>query len=161
MTQARPTMHGMPVSQPTHQGNAGHAQPVQHLQHVAPTAQMSSSPMMQPQPGQPAQHVAPTQMAAAPMMQPQPMQTVQHVVPGGQMNPAQMAQPQLGQPAHQNHIVNAHHIISQYQATNPHAQHALGARVATQASQQAAAGSMQPGNLSRPRPGGGEFPIMC
>lgn len=160
MTQARPTMHSMPMSQPGLPGNTSRPQPMQYMQHVAPAAQMSSAPMMQPQPGQPAQHLAPAgQMNAMPMMQ--PGQGGQHAAPAAQMGGPQMMQPQPGQAAQQNHMVTAHHIISQYQATNPHAQHALGARAALQVPQQAAPGALPPGGQPRPRPGTGELLLLC
>eukprot|EP00892_Ulva_mutabilis_P005162 jgi/Ulvmu1/3017/UM015_0057.1 len=227
LAQPRPTMHGMPISQPPLQG--ARTQPMQHMQHVAPSgqmgstqmasaqmgpaqmgsaqmgsaqmgsaqmgavqmtptqmgavqmtttqmgaahmgaaqmstaqmstaqmssAQMSSAPMMQQPQGQPTHNVPPAaQMSAAPMIQPQPGQPAQHVAPAGQMGGQQMMQSQPGQPAQQNHIVTAHHIISQYQATNQHAQHAMSARAGSQVQHPASAGSVPPGTQPRPRPG--------
>lgn len=109
MVQPRPAMHGVPVAQPGLQGNTNQTQPMQHVQHVAPVGHMTSSGMVQTQPGQPAQP---------------------------------------------DHILNAHHIISQYQASNPNA-HAQGARPHYQAPQHGGPGSMAAATQPRPRPGAG------
>ena len=82
----------------------------------------------------------------------QSMQHIQHVPVGHVASPGMM-QPQAGQPTQQNHMMqNAHHIVSQYQASNPNAQHVQAARPHMHSPPLGMAGPATVPNQARPRP---------